>query len=200
MSDVAGQEGGPQRPEAARPPGAPPPAALHGQAAAPPRTGHADPAGEAGTAGGDTIAQLQARVAELDDRWRRALADADNMRKRQARELEKLSREERARVAQEWLPVLDSLDRALEHADSDPGAVIDGVRAVRDQALDVLARLGYPRREDLGQPFDPARHDAAGIRQPADAPPGTVVEVVRPGYGDGEHQLRPALVVVAQGG
>jgi molecular chaperone GrpE len=122
------------------------------------------------------------------------------MRKRHAREVEQLRREERARVAREWLPVLDSLDRALEHAGSDPGAVIAGVRAVRDQALDVLARLGYPRREDLGQPFDPARHDAVGTRQPADAPPGTVVEVVRPGYGDGEHQLRPALVVVAQGG
>jgi molecular chaperone GrpE len=94
--------------------------------------------------------------------------------------------------------VLDNLDRALEHAGTDPGAIIEGVRAVRDQAVDVLSRLGYPRRDDLGARFDPARHDAVASRPAAGAPPGTVVEVVHPAYGDGDHQLRPALVVVAR--
>jgi len=145
------------------------------------------------------VAELEKRVAELENLWRRALADADNLRKRHAREIERLRDQERAEVARDWLPVLDNLDRALEHAGTDPGAITAGVRAVRDQAVDLLSRLGYPRRDDLGTRFDPARHDAVASIPFADAPPGTVVEVVQPAYGDGDHQLRPAQVVVARG-
>ena len=61
----------------------------------------------------------------------------------------------------------------------------------------MLARLGFARRDDTGAKFDPARHDAVASAADRGAPPGMVVEVVRPGYGDGEHQLRPAQVVVA---
>ena len=145
------------------------------------------------------VAELEKRVAELENLWRRALADADNLRKRHARETERLRDQERAEVARDWLPVLDNLDRALEHAGTDPGAIIEGVRAVRDQAVDLVSRLGFPRRDDLGARFDPARHDAVASIPFADAPPGTVVEVVQPAYGDGDRQLRPAQVVVARG-
>jgi molecular chaperone GrpE len=138
-------------------------------------------------------AEHEAAVAELEDRWRRALADLDNLRKRYARELER----ERARVAAQWLPVIDDLDRALAHAAEDPGAVTEGVRAVRDHALAVLARLGYPRYEAVGVPFDPARHEAVKAVADAEAAPGTVVEVLRPGYGREDHWLRPAAVAVA---
>src|SRR5215475_6819568 len=100
------------------------------------------------------VAELEKRVAELENLWRRALADADNLRKRHAREIAQLGNRERAEVARDWLPVLDNLDRALEHAGTDPGAIIEGVRAVRDQAVDLLSRLGYPRRDDLGARFD----------------------------------------------
>ena len=146
------------------------------------------------------VAELEKRVAELENLWRRALADADNLRKRHAREMARLRDQERAEVARDWLPVLDNLDRALEYAGTDPGAIIEGVRAVRDQAVGLLSRLGYPRRDDLGARFDPARHDALASIPAAGAPPGTVVEVVLPAYGDGDHQLRPAQVVVARGG
>jgi molecular chaperone GrpE len=144
-----------------------------------------------------TIAELQSRVAELEDRWRRALADLDNLRKRVARDEERSRAEERARVAAAWLPVLDNLELALEHSAAEPSSIIDGVRAVRDQALAMLGRLGYPRRDDVGQIFDPARHEAVSTTPDADAPEGTVVHVLRPGYGNGERQLRPAAVVVA---
>ncbi|MCW2883984.1 MAG: molecular chaperone GrpE [Streptosporangiaceae bacterium] len=144
------------------------------------------------------VPELLQRIAELDDQWRRAVADADNQRKRFARDLQQSLERERERVSAEWLAVVDNLERALEHADADPKVILNGVRAVRDQAVDVLARLGFPRREDVGQRFDPARHSAVATRDDVDAPPGTVVEVLQPGYGDSEHQLRPALVVVAQ--
>jgi molecular chaperone GrpE len=136
---------------------------------------------------------------ELEERWKRALADLDNFRKRAARDADRQRADERARTAAAWLPVLDNLERAVEHADAEPDAVLQGVRAVRDQALDLLARLGFPRQDDEGRPFDPTRHEAVGVVADPGAPEGTVVRVVRPGYGDRENQLRPALVVVAKG-
>jgi molecular chaperone GrpE len=146
------------------------------------------------------MTDLEAQVAELEDRWRRAVADFDNLRKRMAREAAAQARAERGRVAAQWLPVVDNLDRALEHAESDPSAIVPGVRAVRDQAVEILERLGFPRRsDDLGERFDPARHEAVGVLPVPDAEAGTVVQVVRPGYGTGEYLLRPAAVVVAKG-
>jgi molecular chaperone GrpE len=137
------------------------------------------------------------RAAELEDNWRRALADLDNMRKRHAKELTAERGRERAEVASAWLPVVDDLDRALEHTGPEDGSLVTGVRAVRDEAVAVLARLGYPRREETGVPFDPARHEVAAVINAPDAEPGTVMGVVRPGYGDPGNQLRPVAVTVA---
>jgi molecular chaperone GrpE len=149
------------------------------------------------TAGTSRVSDLEARVNDLDDQWRRALADADNVRKRCARDIERARSEERARVAAVWLPVIDHLEMALAHADADPGAIVEGVRPVRDHAVSLLAALGFPRDEEVGTPFDPSRHEAVTAVPDADADPGTVLHVVRPGYGRDDHQLRPASVVVA---
>ncbi|MEU4828259.1 nucleotide exchange factor GrpE [Actinomadura sp. NPDC023710] len=154
------------------------------------------PAESAGRDSGE-VERLRARVEELEDLWRRALADLDNLRKRMTRELETQRRAQRAEVTAAWLPVLDDLERALQHAESDPASVVEGVRSVRDRAVATLRDLGYPRRDDLGVPFDPARHSAVAVRTDPDTPPGTVVEVHQPGYGDDENQLRPALVSVS---
>jgi molecular chaperone GrpE len=136
-------------------------------------------------------------VAALEDRLRRALADLDNLRKRHVRELERQQTAEANRVAGAWLPVLDNLDLALGHAEADPSAIIEGVRAVRDQALAVLANLGFSRYDEVGVPFDPARHEVVNVIDDAEAAPGTVVRVLRPGYGTPERALRPGAVTVA---
>jgi molecular chaperone GrpE len=141
--------------------------------------------------------QASDAVAALEDQLRRALADLDNLRKRQARELERLRAAEANRVAAAWLPVLDNLDLALGHADADPSTIIEGVRAVRDQALAVLASLGFSRQDEVGVPFDPTRHEVVNVVDDAEAAPGTVVRVLRPGYGTPERQLRPGAVTVA---
>ncbi|MFB7270912.1 nucleotide exchange factor GrpE [Streptomyces sp. NPDC056244] len=137
-------------------------------------------------------------LAEVQDAWRRALADLDNLRKRYARELEQVRQAERARTAAEWLPVLDHLELALAHARAEPSSVIQGIEAVRDQAVDVLERLGYPRQEESGVPFDPTLHEVVSVVDDPDAEPGTVVEVLRPGYGDDGSQLRPMAVTVSR--
>jgi molecular chaperone GrpE len=184
-------------------------------APAPPRTrgGHREPGalGGGGERAGDQrggderdadrVAEEEFAHAEalneLQDRWRQALADLDNLRKRHARELERVRADERARVAGAWLTVVDNLDRALEHGGTDPDALLAGVRAVRDQAVDVLYRLGYPRRDETGVPFDPAKHEVAAVVEDPKAPPGTVVDVLRPGYGEAGGQLRPMTVTVS---
>jgi molecular chaperone GrpE len=134
----------------------------------------------------------------MEARLRRTLADLDNLRKRVDREIARERAAERAAVAARWLNVVDNLDRALEHAGSDSNALVDGVRAVRDEAVGILAQLGFPRYEDVGRPFDPGRHEALSAL-PADAPPGTVLAVIRPGYGSAQNILRPAGVVVSRG-
>ncbi|HZX04367.1 nucleotide exchange factor GrpE [Kribbella sp.] len=140
---------------------------------------------------------LQAQVEELEDRWRRAVAELDNFRKRTAREAERQREDERARVSRRWLPVVDNLELALDHAGAGADPVLEGVRAVRDQALAILAEYGYPRYDDLGREFDPVLHEAVGTAPAPGSPPGTIVHVVRPRYGDAQRLLRPAAVIVA---
>jgi len=141
---------------------------------------------------------MRLRLADLEDKRLRALADLENLRKRCATQVSRARAEASAAVALQWLPVVDNLDRALSHSDADPDVIIEGVKAVREQALAVLAGLGFGRRADAGVRFDPAQHDAIAARPDPDAEAGTVIEVVRAGYGEGEHQLRPAQVVVAE--
>ncbi|MDN3351986.1 nucleotide exchange factor GrpE [Actinomadura sp. DC4] len=166
-----------------------------------PRNWPPDPAEEAAARrpSGEPDEDSAAKIAELEDKWRRALADLDNYRKRTARMLDGERAEERARTSAAWLPVLDDLERALEHADADPATVIEGVRSVLGQAREVIARLGYRRRDDEGVPFDPALHEAVSTVADPEAADGTVVHVLRPGYGGERGQLRPAQVVVAKG-
>jgi molecular chaperone GrpE len=139
-----------------------------------------------------------AELAKIEDRWRRAVADLDNLRKRCARELDRERTTERSRVAGAWLPVVDNLERAIAHTGDQSDAVVEGVRSILDQALQVLEQLGYPRDAESGVPFDPQRHEVVGVVEHGESTPGTVLEVLRSGYGQGSNQLRPAAVVVSR--
>lgn len=145
--------------------------------------------------GGDEAAAR--RIDELEDQLRRTTADLDNLRKRQDRELARQRSTERNRVTASWLPVVDNLELALKYASSDPDGIVTGVRAVRDQALAVLTDLGYTRHAEARVTFDPTRHEVVRVVEDPEAAAGTVVEVLRPGYGDGDQLLRPAAVSVA---
>src|SRR5262245_26696655 len=177
------------------PPGAGPPGTGPPETG-PPGAGRTDGAG--GQAGAATVADLEARLAEAEDQKLRALADLANLRKRCTAQVERAGADARTEVARQWLPVIDNLERALEHAAADPRTIVEGIQAVRQQALGVLASLGFPRRDDTGATFDPARHEAVAATYDPRVPPGTIVQVVLPGYGEPDRQLRPAQVVVAK--
>jgi molecular chaperone GrpE len=146
----------------------------------------------------DEPTEADARAAALEDHLRRALADLDNLRKRFDREVARERAAERARAAALWLPIVDDLERALEHAGADADSIVEGINTVRDQALTILEQLGFRRFDDIGELFDPLRDEAVSAID-VDAPPGTVIATVRPGYGTDEVILRPASVVVSRG-
>ena len=132
----------------------------------------------------------------MEDRYKRALADLDNYRKRMVRETDRRVEESRDAQLREWLEVVDSLERALFMQPEDP--VVEGLRAVLEQMEAVLARQGVTRMGAPGEQFDPERHEAVAIRPANGAPDRTVVEVARSGYMLGDRVLRPAEVVVGR--
>jgi molecular chaperone GrpE len=152
-----------------------------------------------GAGAGDEQRALRSELEDANDRLRRVAAESDNARKYFARQAEDLQSAARAKAASAWLPVIDNLERAVDTAPEacESGAFVAGLQALRDQAISVLEGLGFRRHAEVGVPFDPYLHEAVDVRDDANAPPGTVVEVVRAGYGEGERQLRPAGVVVA---
>jgi molecular chaperone GrpE len=139
---------------------------------------------------------LEAELAQMEDRYKRALADLDNYRKRMVRETERRVEEGREAQLREWLEVVDSLERALFMQPEDP--VLQGLRAVLEQMEAVLARQGVTRMGAAGEPFDPERHEAVATRPANGVPDRTVVDVARSGYMLGDRVLRPAEVVVGR--
>jgi molecular chaperone GrpE len=157
------------------------------------------PAGAPGTDLETKIAALEKEKKDNWDRYLRAAADLENLRKRQKRETDEAKLESKGRVLKEMLPVVDNLERAIEHASATAGTnpIVEGVQLVLRQFLTAFERLEVTPIEAAGQPFDPNLHEAIS-QQESDSPPGTVVQVLQRGYKSGERLLRPALVVVAK--
>ena len=140
---------------------------------------------------------LAVELERLDDRYKRALADLDNYRKRSAREVERRVAESTESLLREWLDAIDSVERALLMAETDSPLAL-GLQAVLAQMEAILERQGVTRVGAVGEPFDPERHEAIAVVAAEGVPDRTVVEVARSGYALGDRILRPAQVVVAQ--
>jgi molecular chaperone GrpE len=154
----------------------------------------------------DPIAELEAKLAAAEkekkdnyDRFLRSAADLENMRKRQKRELEDAKFETKNKVLKEMLPVVDNLERAIEHAGAggEKNPILEGVQLVLRQFTAAFERLEVTPVDAMGQPFDPNLHEAIS-QQESDQPAGTIVQVLQRGYRAGDRLLRPALVVVAK--
>jgi molecular chaperone GrpE len=142
------------------------------------------------------IDDLRRALEERDAQYLRLAADFENFRRRAAQESLDRSRYAAESAAVALLPVLDNLQRAIQHApEGDP--MVDGVRMVARQFEDALRSIGVVPIDAEGQPFDPALHEAIGGEESPEVDRDTVVAVLQPGYRLHDRVLRPALVRVA---
>lgn len=137
----------------------------------------------------------------LHERYLRALADMENLRKKRNTHVEKAVRDERRAMLLAFLDVVDSLQHALEAHDDMNSDWAQGTRAICKQMLDVFKQYDVKPFRCLDKAFDPKRHEAVGSTNDSGKPDGTIVQVVQTGYHcrDGSI-LRPAKVIVAQKG
>jgi len=140
--------------------------------------------------------ETQKKLEEVHDRWVRSVADLENYRKRAQKEREEVQKFGVEKLVKDLLPVLDNLDRALSAAAADD-PLVAGVKLVRSSFEQVLARQGVKGFSALGQPFDPARHEALMQVPTAEAAPGTVVVEHARGFTLHERLIRPAMVGVS---
>ena len=156
---------------------------------------------------GDKIAELEAALADRNDRLLRALAETENVRRRGEREREDTSRYAIARFAGDLLPVADNLRRAI---DSVPAAardenallatLLEGVEATERELQKLFEKHGLKRLDPIGEIFDPNFHEVLFEQDAPDQPAGTVVQLLEPGYKIGDRLLRPARVGVVKAG
>jgi molecular chaperone GrpE len=132
-------------------------------------------------------------------RYLRATADFENFRRRRAQEFADLSRYSSEAAARALLPVLDNLERALEHApeSEDDKPFVDGVRIATRNFVSTLEELGVKPIEAVGRPFDPAVHEAIGGEDSADVDVDTVTTEIQRGWKLHDRLLRPAIVRIA---
>jgi molecular chaperone GrpE len=141
------------------------------------------------------VKRLEEALAAEHDRLLRTAADLDNFRKRVAREREESARLAAGPVVKDLIPAVDNLERALAAAPPDD-PLSEGVRMVLRQVEEALARHGVEPRSAMGEPFDPALHEAlASI--PGPEAPGTVVAQHGRAWLHHGRLLRPAMVAVA---
>jgi len=149
-----------------------------------------------------TQAELEALEESLEvwrDRALRLQAERENFRKRQQRLTEERIAEGRERVLRSFLQVADDLERVLNAGEVDVKSLRQGVNLTYQTLMRLLAQEGVEPIQAVGQPFDPAWHEAVGTipYQNAGAEPNIVVKVEQEGYRLGDRLLRPARVIVA---
>jgi molecular chaperone GrpE len=152
------------------------------------------------------IAELEKKLAETHDKMLRALAEAQNTRQRAEKERQDTAKFAVSSFARALLPVADNLRRAIQSVPAEQRekapelkGVLTGVEATERELLRALEANGIRKIEPLGQKFDPNLHEVMFEADSADKAPGTVVQVMEPGYTIHDRLLRPARVGVAKG-
>jgi molecular chaperone GrpE len=145
------------------------------------------------------IKQLEADAAEASNRHLRLAADFDNFKKRARQEQIDTIQYASAAVVERLLPVLDDLQRALDHAPEgvDEGW-LKGLRLTYQKLQDILSAQGVEAIDAIGSTFDPSLHEAVGSEESDEHPEDTVVLELRRGYKLRDRVIRPALVKVAR--
>lgn len=159
--------------------------------------------------GEDLAAALEnalAEVSEYKDQTLRAKAETENMRKRVSRDVEKAHKFALDKFTANLLPVVDSLEKAVENfvaleADTeDPliQSIEEGVSLALKLFLDTLQRSGIKQVNPEGEPFDPQFHEAMGMLENAEMEPGSIMAVLQKGYTLNDRLVRAAMVMVTK--
>ena len=150
------------------------------------------------------VLMLEDARAKADENWDqlvRTRAEMDNLRKRQARELENAHKFALERFVNELLPVRDSMEMGLIAASeegADAAKLREGVELTLKLMADAMGKFEVVQIDPQGQPFDPELHQAMSLMPRDDVPPNTVVIVVQKGYTLNGRLVRPAMVMVSQ--
>ncbi|WP_431024970.1 nucleotide exchange factor GrpE [Halomonas sp. H5] len=145
------------------------------------------------------VEELEQGLAEAKDQALRAAAEAQNVRRRAEQEAEKARKFALEKFVKELLPVVDSLEKALETMGEEASeAHREGVAMTLKMQLDVLAKFGVEAVEPAGEPFDPQVHEAMAMVPNPELDPNTVMDVMQKGYLLNGRLVRPAMVVVSQ--
>jgi molecular chaperone GrpE len=146
----------------------------------------------------ELLSEAQGKLAEQREAWLRALADAENARKRAQGEIAQARKYAAERMVEDLVPVMDSLEAALSAGAADSEALRAGVELTRKQLQSAFERAGVAEvNPEPGQRFDPHRHQAMATAE-SDQDPNTVLDVLQKGYTLHDRIVRPALVTVAR--
>jgi molecular chaperone GrpE len=145
------------------------------------------------------VESLAAERDSLHQKWMIAMADLDNYRRRSRKEADEARRFAVLPLAEDLLPALDNLQRALEAAKTatDASQLVQGVQMVARQFDEILGRHQITPIEALGKPFDPNLHRALQQIPGSDQPPMTVLMEYERGYQMHDRVVRPSTVIVA---
>ena len=153
----------------------------------------------------EKIANLEAQLVEAQNRERdgvlRIKAEMENLRRRTELDVEKAHKFALEKFVNELLPVIDSLDRALEVADKanpDNAAMIEGIELTLKSMLDVVRKFGVEVIADTDVPLDPNVHQAIAMVESEDVAAGNVLGVMQKGYTLNGRTIRAAMVTVAK--
>jgi molecular chaperone GrpE len=146
------------------------------------------------------LAAKEQEAKENYDRYVRQIAEAENFKKRNARERDDAIRFANEMLLKDLLPVIDNLERAIAHAASGENGkpLVEGVEMVLKGFLDVLSKFGVSQIVAVGQPFDPSKHEAIAQVVSDSHEPNVVIEELHRGYMFRDRLLRAALVSVAK--
>ena len=143
------------------------------------------------------LAELQARADENWERYLRASAEVENVRKRAGRDVENAHKFALERFGKELLAVKDTLEMGLAVDGVSVESLLEGSNATLKLLTSTLERFGIVEVDPAGEPFDPEFHEAISMQPSDDVEPGSVVTVVQKGYTLNGRLLRPAMVIVA---
>ena len=145
----------------------------------------------------DELAAAQAKADENWERYVRAAAELDNVRKRASRDVENAHKYALERFGKELLAVKDTLEMGLAVEDASVESLLEGSNATLKLLATTLERFGIVEVDPAGEPFDPELHEAISMQPSDNVEPGSVVDVVQKGYTLNGRLLRPAMVIVA---